>query len=510
MSGENTPVYNTDDPIPAGTLVLTILQHLFATVVYMTYPVIITSAINGSAELTTALISATLIGCGIASILQAARRLGTGYPIPIIPNSSYLPASLLAATAGGLPLLYGMFIFAGAMEILISRLTRFFRIIFPNEVIGVVLFLLGIAIVPFAFPLFFGSADGSPLDPRSTLVGVITLVTIIGLSLIPKRIFKFYSTIIGIIAGLLAAVVFGVFSPAVLLEITGQPLFAVPEFAFLTGYQFNPALCLPFLIAVICIVMKTVGNISLMSAYTGKGDKNTLRRGLFAEGAGLALTGALGGMGVGTSSSSTGLIVSTGIASRKVGFGIGILFILCGFLPAVGWVFHILPKPILGAVLIYAIVFVMINGIQDISSRMLDTRRSFVVILPILIGVSSAVCPYLYAGLPEWLSLLFTSPLTAGSLAVVLLGVLFRIGIPRTRTLRPSAPEDVHAFVEECGRLWTLNKNQAASISRELEKQFMAVTEGSLTLTISRNREILHAKISPDGAEDTVIPYYLL
>lgn len=497
------PVYNTEDKIPPSTLILTILQHFFALAVYFTYPVIISGAVGGGEAVTTTLISTTLIGCGIATLLQAARRFGSGQVLPIIPNSSYLPASLLAATGGGLPMLFGMLIIGGFAEILISRVTAFFRFVFPAEVCGTVLFLLGIAIVPFAFPLFFGSTNSSPLDPAATAVGIITLGSIIILSLIKKRVFKFYSTLIGIIIGFAAAVLLGVFNPEVLSGITDITPFAVPDFAFLTGnFAFSPALIIPFIIAVICIVMKTSGNITLLNTYTETRNPRSLRKGLFAEGAGLLISGVLGGVGTGTASSAAGLVVGTGIASRKVGIGLGILFIVCGFIPFIGWVFNLIPGPILGAVLIYAVVFVMMSGISGIASRVLDTRRIFVIILPILIGVSSAVCPYLYSGLPEWAEFFFASPLTAGSFAAVLIGVLLKIGIPHHKELKLTGGKKARDLVSECAALWTMDKTQAASLSEEVQKTADSMNAESVRMELSRNRGQITVEIcGADGGK---------
>lgn len=495
---DETPVYNTDDTIPKTTLLFTIIQHLFAIAVYMTYPVIISAAIAGTADVTANLISLTLIGCGITTLVISSKRFGTGFPMPIIPNSSYLPASVLAAGAGGIPLLSGMLIVSGILEMIISRFTIFFRRVFPEEVTGVVLFLLGISIIPFAFPLFFGSVDGGAADLESTVVGFITLVSIILFGVIPKRFFKFYSTILGIGVGMIVAIILGVFSLETFQEVAGLSLFAIPTPAFLSGYAFDATLIPPFIIGVICIIMKTAGNLTLLSAYTKNGNRKTLSRGLFIEGAGLSLTGALGGIGVGTSTSDAGLVVSTGIASRKFGVGIGILLIIFGFMPFFGWMFYILPRPILGAVLIYAVTFVMIGGIQSISSLMLDTRRTFVVILPILFGVSSAICPYLYSDLPSWASLFLASPLTAGSIAVVLLGLLFRVGIPHKMTTHPKKRGDAQEFILECSKLWTLNKLQASAIAHEIEAKAclegLDIEDGSNEVTVELSRD--RAKLS--------------
>ena len=78
MDFADRPVYNVGDNVPPSVLVLSILQHFFVLAVYMTYPVIITKAINGGEDLSTFLISATLIGSGIATILQAISYTGCG------------------------------------------------------------------------------------------------------------------------------------------------------------------------------------------------------------------------------------------------------------------------------------------------------------------------------------------------------------------------------------------------------------------------------------------------
>ncbi len=138
-------------------------------------------------------------------------------------------------------------------------------------------------------------------------------------------------------------------------------------------------------------------------------------------------------------------------------------------MPAIGWVFHILPKPILGATLLYAVTFVMINGIQSISSRMLDPRRKFVVILPILIGVSSAICPFLYADLPKTLALFFASPLTSGLMAVLILGLVLKIGIRKQQSFDFTKDANLQKFLFECGRQWTLDQMQVLSIANHLQ-----------------------------------------
>lgn len=508
MDSADRPVYNVGDNVPPSVLVLSILQHFFVLAVYMTYPVIITKAINGGEDLSTFLISATLIGSGIATILQAIRYTGCGYIFPMVPNSSYLPASMLAATAGGLPLLYGMMIVSGFLEMILSRLTRYFRVLFPGEVVGVVMFMLGLAIIPFSFPLFFGSGDAGPLDPAATAVGIITLGSMIILGIQHQKIFRFYAVLIGIIIGFASSVLFGVLTLADIESAGSTSLFSIPNPVGIVSYSFDIGLFIPFAIGMLCVMLKSAGNIALLDEYTGETGRGNLRRGILSEGFGAAVCSAIGGIGIGSSASNTGLIPGTGIASRKIGLGLGLFLIICGFLPAIGWFFHIMPEPIMGAVVIYAIAFIMLGGVQSISSRVLDNRRTFVVILPIMIGVSSVMCPNLYTALPETIQLFFASPLTSGAIFVVVLGLLFKIGLPTHNTIRfGDHPEaDVSRLLLDCGRLWTMDKTQMFQIIHHIQALIRAMPEGmhpeQLTLTLKNSTGALTAELIVPGPVD--------
>lgn len=508
MDSADRPVYNVGDNVPPSVLVLSILQHFFVLAVYMTYPVIITKAINGGEDLSTFLISATLIGSGIATILQAIRYTGCGYIFPMVPNSSYLPASMLAATAGGLPLLYGMMIVSGFLEMILSRLTRYFRVLFPGEVVGVVMFMLGLAIIPFSFPLFFGSGDSGPLDPAATAVGIITLGSMIILGIQHQKIFRFYAVLIGIVIGFASSVLFGDLTLADIESAGSTSLFSIPNPVGIVSYSFDVGLLIPFAIGMLCVMLKSAGNIALLDEYTGETGRGNLRRGILSEGFGAAVCSAIGGIGIGSSASNTGLIPGTGIASRKIGLGLGLFLIICGFLPAIGWFFHIMPEPIMGAVVIYAIAFIMLGGVQSISSRVLDNRRTFVVILPIMIGVSSVMCPNLYTALPETIQLFFASPLTSGAIFVVVLGLLFKIGLPTHNTIRFGVhPEaDVARLLLDCGRLWTMDKTQMFQIIHHIQALIRAMPEGmhpeQLTLALKNSTGALTAELVVPGPVD--------
>ena len=73
--------------------------------------------------------------------------------------------------------------------------------------------------------------------------------------------------------------------------------------------------------------------------------------------------------------------------------------------------------------------------------------------------------------------------------------MLFKIGIPHCKSavLERGA---VYDFVQECGKLWTLNRLQVSVIAKDAEN--MADALGEVSLTLSRDRSKL--EVSAGGA----------
>jgi xanthine/uracil permease len=61
----------------------------------------------------------------------------------------------------------------------------------------------------------------------------------------------------------------------------------------------------------------------------------------------------------------------------------------------------------MGAVLVYVACFMIVGGLQVITSRMLDVRRTFVVGIALIFGLSVEMVPELYRQVPNSVSPLF-------------------------------------------------------------------------------------------------------
>jgi NCS2 family nucleobase:cation symporter-2 len=118
----------------------------------------------------------------------------------------------------------------------------------------------------------------------------------------------------------------------------------------------------------------------------------------------------------------------------------------------------IMPRPVMAAAMIFTSMFIMISGVQIISSRVLDSRRTLVVGLGLLSFYAVTVNPELFDNAPGWAQPLVTSPLVLATLVALLLNSLFRIGIRRKVQLviDPTSldPQTTTNFIERNAGIW--------------------------------------------------------
>ncbi|HUM03320.1 MAG TPA: solute carrier family 23 protein, partial [Thermoanaerobaculia bacterium] len=272
---------------------------------------------------------------------------------------------------------------------------------------------------------------------------------------------RLYPVVIGLIVGYGAAFALGLLTPAQLHGLLDGPLVSLPH-RVPGGMAFDLALLGPFLIASLSSVLKTVGDLTLCQKVNDTGWKRTDMRsvsgGILAGSVGSTLAGLLGGVGQSTFSSNIGLSIATGATSRAVALPAGLLLIALAFLPELAAVFAAMPAPVIGAMLVYVACFMILGGFQVVMSRMLDARRTFVVGIAFIFGLSVRVVPDAYQQIPFVLKPFFASSLSLATILVVLLNLLFRIGVGRKATLSLLPGADSHdrisEFLERQGGAW--------------------------------------------------------
>lgn len=139
-----------------------------------------------------------------------------------------------------------------------------------------------------------------------------------------------------------------------------------------------------------------------------------------------------------------------------------------------------MPQPVIGATLIFALGFMVVAGMQIIMSRMMDTRKTFVVGVSLIFGLSIDVVPEAYLGLHPWLQTVFSSSLATATVMAVLLNLLFRIGIAKTANLvlekGMNVSEAIFTFMDKQGGFWGMRREVVLRAQYALNEFMEAAT----------------------------------
>ena len=215
----STLTYGVDDTPPLSALATLGLQQLLIGAAGWVMMATALAAFSTSAGDTQSILRMSMIVTGLGAILQANRRgpIGSGYLCPPIVAPAFFSTAVLAGGGYGLPTLFGMTTLAGALEVALARLLPRIRALFPPEVIGVVMTMVGVAVMPAGFPRLL--ADPATLSAgadqgNNVAVGFITLITMIGCTAWGRGLVKLFPLLIGICVGVAAAVALDCIPPS--------------------------------------------------------------------------------------------------------------------------------------------------------------------------------------------------------------------------------------------------------------------------------------------------------
>ena len=349
-------IYGVEDNPPLGATILLAVQHLLIAVIYLIYPVIVVAEAGGTRAETAFCVQMSMLAIGLGTILQVRNRgpLGSGFLIPHVTTAAYLTPSLIAARLGGMALVLGMTMTAGIFEGILSRFMKKLRVLFPPEVSGVVVAMIGFSLAKVAILRLVGlGGSDSVIEPGELWVGGVTLSTMVAFVVWSKGNFRLYSAAIGLAIGYVLAIVAGISNSNFLSDIAAAPLIALPSWEH-PGLRFDIYLVLPFLIGALASTVKASGVVITCQKVNDpdwkRADMVSVGKGMLADGIGCLSSGLLGGMGTSMSAANVGLSMATGATSRRVGYFIGFFFLLLVFLPKFSVILTLMPPPVMGPV----------------------------------------------------------------------------------------------------------------------------------------------------------------
>jgi xanthine permease XanP len=507
-------VYGVEESPPPTVLWISAVQHVGVFSIFLFYPTIIARQAGLAADEITNILQLGLLVLGLAALVQALPRgpVGCGLLAPSNFTGIYLAPALLAADVGGMPLVWGMTIFAGAVEMALSRLWSRLRPFVPPESAGLVVFLVGITIGLTALRLLVDASPSGTLTGRNAMVAAFALAVMTALNIWNSGRLKLFCILIGTIAGYFAAIPVGLLTVHDLSELLNRPLIAFPTLSRIS-WSFDSSLILPFAVSALAGAMNSTAVVATYQRLTDaewvRPNMTSIGRAVLGDGLAVAVSGLLGTHAVTISSNSVGLVAATGVASRAIAPAIAAILILAALQPALIGVLTIMPRPVMAAAMLFTAAFIMINGVQIISTRLLDSRRTLVIGMGIISFVVTSVYPGAFAGAPHWMQTLVSSPLVLAMVVALSLNLVFRIGLRRKveTTIDPMTPhvEKVSDLIERSAAAWGARRDVTPRLEFAVQQTVEAIVAfcepaGPIRLAIAFDEFVIDAVITYEGA----------
>jgi xanthine permease XanP len=456
-------LYAVNEKPPLGVLVFSVAQHVALIASSLVFPVLLAREAGLSENQLLDSVSLAMLALGVATILFCIKSpiLGSGYLAPAGYTPIYFEPSLYALQHGGLAMVYGMTIVSGAVQVGIAPVLRRLRALFPPEIAGLVVAISGLSLAILGARYSLGIKGGNGVQPAFLAVAGLTLGTMVALNIWTKGYPRMFCVMIGAIVGNVAGAAMGVGDISMAIPGDRFVLFRVPSVEHM-GWTFDVSLIPPFAVVALAGTLNLMGNVSTAQKINNsqwvRPEFRSLSGGLMSNGLASIFGGFVGSPGVNSLSSSIGLSSASGVTSRVLGYWIGAALVAFAFFPALARFFVATPEPVVGASLFFSSAFIFANGLQMVTSRMLDTRKIFVIGLSFAMAVLADVYYDVFTAAPAALRPLLGNSLVLGTASAMLLNLIMRIGVRQRETLRltTSGPhaEAVEQFLTDQGARW--------------------------------------------------------
>jgi xanthine permease XanP len=456
-------LYIVDEDAPKSIAIVTGLQHALILLMGMVIVVITGREIGLNEAELRGFVSVTIVILGIGTLLQGLRtRFSSGHLVTHTPSLVSAGTFAVVSMSFGIAAAAGAFMLSGLVVVLLARFLPKLQSVFTPEVTGVLLVLLALSLVEPGVSRFTGLNAGTSIDMNAVMIASAVLVAIVAFSIWASDKIRVFAIGIGGLFGLIMAVILGEYGEPQITVVTSQPFISFPFFAYdMPMPTLVLAATIPILIIEVISAIDSIGTgvaiDQINNAKWKRVDMPMISRLVSCHGIAVFLSGLTGTISNGTSSASLGLAHATGVAARNVAVVAGIALIAISLLPQVSTFITLLPQPVMGAAVVYTTGYMFVAGAQLILSRMINSRRMFMIGTSLTIGSSIILMPELTANAPESLKPILASGVSVGVLASIVLNQLFRIGVAQNAEIALAGKDSgtqATKFLEGCGADW--------------------------------------------------------
>ncbi len=407
------------------------LQHVVAMIVGCVTPAII---VSGAAGLETPdrvlLIQASLVVSALATLLQlfplgkkGSFRLGAGLPVILGVSFAYVPSMQAIAEQYGIAAIFGAQIIGGLCAIAVGLAIKKIRRFFPPLITGTVVFTIGLSLYPTAINYMAGGA-GQPTygEWQNWVVAIFTLIVVTVLNHFGKGFFKLASILLGMIAGYLFSIPFGMVN---FDSVAQAGVLQLPQLMHF-GIEFEVSSCVALGILFVVNAIQAIGDFSATTSGGLNREPSTSELQGAISGYGISnIVGAfLGCLPTATFSQNVGIVVTTKVVNRITLGMSAVIILFAGLLPKFSAILTTIPYAVLGGATVSVFASIAMTGIKLVMSEEMNYRNTSIVGLAAALGMGVSQASSSLAAFPDWVTTIFgKSPVVIAVIVAILLNI---------------------------------------------------------------------------------------
>ncbi len=451
-TSSQNPRYEAHENPPFRTTVGYGLQFsLIASATLLVTPVIVADASGMDGSYLTWMVFASLVVVGVSTLLQVRRLgpVGAGAVLPMFTAAFSIPFCITAVVDGGPATLTTLVLVSAAVQLIISRWLFILRRIVTPVVSGTVMMILSITLASVVFRLLNDSSQVEPV--AAPLTALATLIVAAALLLRGSAALRLWGPLVGIVVGCIVAFAFGIFEfdRVVQAPWIGLPGEWRPEFGFEFGISFW-TLIPAFLFLGVIISIQANGEAIAMQQVAWRDNRAVDFRQVQGTLAGAGVSNMLAGIaGAVPNAINPGIIAftqMTGVASRRVGYCIGLVFIAMAFVPKVSGLLSAIPGPVMTGYLIMVTGTLFVAGARIIIQSEPNSQKVTVAGVCFWIGAAFQFKLFQLPDINPILAAMLDSGITTGGFAAIVMIIYLELTNPRR--MRFKSRLDIEALPE--------------------------------------------------------------
>lgn len=390
------------------------------------------------------LIQAALVVAALSTLIQLfpiGKKLpfaiGSGLPMIMGVSFAYVPSMQAIAQGYGIGAIFGAQIVGGVVAVIMGLFIKKIRVFFPPLITGTVVFTIGLSLYPTAINYMAGGVGSENYGSwQNWLVAFFTLAVVTGLNHFGKGIWKLSSILIGITAGYLLSIPFGMVD---LTSVGNAGIIQLPKFMHF-GVEFEISSCVAIGILFAINSIQAIGDYSAttIGAMDRTPKDRELQSGIVAYGLSNVAGAFFGGLPTATYSQNVGIVTTTKVINRWVLGLAAVILGAAGIMPKFSALLTTIPQCVLGGATVSVFASIAMTGMKLVASAEMDYRNSSIVGLAAALGVGVSQATAALSTFPEWVTMIFgKSPVVLATLIAVVLNII----LPKARVERKQEEE---------------------------------------------------------------------